>query len=504
MLPKSFGSLPILKYLDLSSNSLVSVSGILGRFTALERLFLSNNLLETLPESLGALRALKSLILHNNPLVALPNSFGSLASTLEMLSLYGTQLYTLPELLQNFAKLKFLNLSVLRPSWLGSEIDFGLFITLPESLRGLLIQTGNLGWLPLLAPEKPLTIELLLNKFALFTHPKKQCKSCFEKIHALDLPQLEKLSAAIKKKMLGEALNEDDKQILAAVFTIDREYSTPFLLHCVREHGNLFLSEQTPSIQFRGEQFESYRVLALYMLNNVLDVFYQSIKNQIDSQSLYMLDNILAVQDQPIKDQIDSPLPALEPIPESILDSILDSIPEPLPESIPQSTPVKPKRKKQNVAKQPSASCAKSAHSGGKMARSSKRHPMSLDERRFKKPRVYTPMAIAEGSEGSLGTPWLTLQRMVAVVEKSFFSGDKDSMNGLREVSDFLNNPQNVNHFEGLRAILTPHQEIEGQMGPGAALRQFKEPEVSVLYRDLHRALPDEALLGEKNRKKPK
>lgn len=459
-LPESFCSLTMLKSLSLSANNLIFLPETFGRLTKLADLYLDRNNLQTLPETFGNLMKLTILSIPKNHLRKLPASFGNLKNLvgvnlsdnylfilpdsmgnlkLSRLNLENNKLLTLPASFANLTSLSTLPLA-------GNNI-----VTLPEPLKAILTKTQNIHLLVLLAPERPLTTQLLGDKFSSFFITQNQGKSIFGKISALNYEQLAQLSACITKKRLGSEELDDAESNVLDIFSISEEQREAFIRQCVKVHGNLFFKPYASPVHFKN-----HHEFTQHLFDNLLDVFYPQIKDKIDSQM--------------------------------------------------QSLKPAPKKKRKQLEKLPSA-CSVSAHTRSKMKRSSKRHLASpLDERLLKKPKVLTAYKTkVEKRETPSEISWLTLRAMVEDVEalqrslpvKDKFT-DKASIDALHEVRVFLN--IHLNDFEGLRALLTRDNSDE-MMGIGAAVKVFKEPGVNKLYNDLFRAL-QEAPVRENVKKK--
>ena len=106
--PASFGEMPNLGDLDLSSNNLGRNPALLRRLVKLKRLKklnLADNRLEELPTSLGEIPNLEDLNLCCNNLETLPSSLGGL-QTLKSLSLHGNEHLGFPEFLDQLPRLE--------------------------------------------------------------------------------------------------------------------------------------------------------------------------------------------------------------------------------------------------------------------------------------------------------------------------------------------------------------------------------------------------------------
>jgi hypothetical protein len=108
-LPETLFDLENLTELDLSNNTLESLSPKVGRLKRLKVLRLMMNQLTEVPPSLGMLTQLVELDLGFNPIPSLPAEVGGLAM-LERLKLRGNQLTTLPASFAKLRRLKSLDL----------------------------------------------------------------------------------------------------------------------------------------------------------------------------------------------------------------------------------------------------------------------------------------------------------------------------------------------------------------------------------------------------------
>ncbi|KAL6071011.1 LRR receptor-like serine/threonine-protein kinase GSO2 [Balamuthia mandrillaris] len=88
--------LKLLVKLDLSRNYLQNVPSKIQRLVNLEELVLSFNEIQKLPSELCSLKNLRVLFLDSNNLTELPESIGNLSATLQVLSIAGNRIKSLP------------------------------------------------------------------------------------------------------------------------------------------------------------------------------------------------------------------------------------------------------------------------------------------------------------------------------------------------------------------------------------------------------------------------
>jgi len=125
ILPKEFGNLKKLEYLDLSLNDIKTIPNVFSKFNKLQYLDLSSNEITEIPSSFKYLKNLKKLDMRFNSLTKLPDFIGELKS-LEYIDFYYNKIENLPSSLGNLVNLEHLDLSV-------NKIDDEI----PESMNSL-------------------------------------------------------------------------------------------------------------------------------------------------------------------------------------------------------------------------------------------------------------------------------------------------------------------------------------------------------------------------------
>ncbi len=225
-LPEGFYKLGEINYLDLEYNQFQKIPASMGNFKKLETLYLSQNPLTMIEKGAFNLPALQYLQMNNCPIASLPDDFGNLPS-LRMFGAYGDSLETLPPSFFKLTSVQSLDLSSnkfkkLPEGWASltdlysvnldynklSELPASLFLN--ASLKRLLVSHNQIKSLPKTMVKSPELTTIFINDNAHVKFPKGADKMAkIEYVYVNQDDFTEKELAALKK-MFGEKLQISD------------------------------------------------------------------------------------------------------------------------------------------------------------------------------------------------------------------------------------------------------------------------------------------------------
>jgi Leucine-rich repeat (LRR) protein len=180
-IPEKIFELFNLKFLNLSSNLLTSVSGNISKLTKLEEIYLNKNKLTELPNEMGELKNLRKIILSNNKIKKFPDNFYNLIN-LEIINIISNELEIISDDIYKLTNLEYLYLRSNQLKFISKAVskikDVSIY---PDSYENMNNLAENCEYLQINRLKEPLkNLPITIKEIRLFLPTKVDVKLPFD------------------------------------------------------------------------------------------------------------------------------------------------------------------------------------------------------------------------------------------------------------------------------------------------------------------------------------